>query len=55
MDNLENAWEAGLRAGMEYERNLWKWQAGPMARAVNGLTERPTKPKNPYLSVEEDA
>ena len=43
------AWDEGRRAGQKYERSAWQWQAGSLSRAVNGLTERPTAPVNPYI------
>lgn len=42
------AWEAGFKAGQDYERAKWYWSAGSLSRAVNGLKERPTAPDNPF-------
>ena len=44
-------WEEGRSVGKKHERSLWQWQAGTVSRAVNGLTERPTLPTNPYGEV----
>lgn len=43
------AWDVGMKAGRSYEGDMWKWQAGGISRSVNGLTERPSVPTNPYL------
>lgn len=37
-----------FKAGRKYEKDLWHWTAGPTVRAVNGLTEHPEEPPNPY-------
>jgi hypothetical protein len=47
-------WEEGRKAGHEYERDMWYWQAGALSRAVNGLKERPIWPTNPYLEKKEE-
>jgi len=47
----EQAWDEGLRAGEAVERARWQWSAGATARAVNGLTERPERPANPYRAA----
>lgn len=43
------AWSNGFALGEHHERSLWKWSAGGISRAVNGLRERPVRPKNPFL------
>ena len=46
------AWEEGLRAGEAFKDSQWQWSAGSISRAMNGLTERPQRPTNPYTDLE---
>jgi hypothetical protein len=46
-----DAWDEGAKAGRDHERAMWQWQAGSISRSVNGLSERPVAPVNPYRKL----